>query len=169
MRFAYIDFFEKDDFVSGGVLVVDESTKPVEFRTTTDVKIDELQKILYGQALKEVLFKERFAIDLIQSLKEEFDIVLTREKNILSIRKDIEKPVGFLQKYDPFKAVDKFSHKIVNLAEKFEPLLFTISREDEKQLIYFSKALQEIYKTFNIMEPFSRVQKGLEYLYENSK
>ena len=168
MRFAYIDFFEKEDFVSGGILIVDEYTKPIEFRTTTDVKIDELQKILYGEALKGILFKEKFAIDLVKSLKEDFDIILTREKNILEIRKEIDKPIGLIQKYDPFKAVDKFSHKIVNLAEKFEPLLFTISKEDEKRLIYFSKNLQEIYKTFNIMEPFNRVQKGLEYICKNS-
>ncbi len=164
MRIAFIDFIELDNIVRAGILLTDENTKPIEFRTTTNIEIDQLQRILYGDALKEVLYKERFAVDLVKSLKEDFDIVLSKEKNILSIRKEINKPVGYLQKYDPFKAIDKYSHRIVNLADRFEPLLFTISKEDEKSLLVFSKKLQEIYKNFSLLEPFERIKKALKYL-----
>ncbi|RMA93211.1 hypothetical protein [Hydrogenothermus marinus] len=164
MRIAFIDFKELNNTVKAGILLTDEHTKPIEFRTTTNINIDELQRILYGESLKEVLYKERFAVDLANSLKEDFDILLTKEKNILSIRKEIGKPVGYIRKFDPFKALDKHSHKIVNLAGKFEPLVLTISKEDEKNLYIFSKNLQKIYKNFNLLEPFERVKKALEYL-----
>ncbi len=164
MKLAFIDFLDKDDKLLAGILITDSNTKPIEFRTTTDINIDELQKILYGEALKEIFLKERFAVDLAKSTKEKFDILLTREKNILGIRKEVDAPVGYLHKYDPFKALDKYSHKIVNITDRYEPLVLTISKEDKKDLIIFSKKLQEIYKMFNLMEPFNRVKKALEYI-----
>ncbi len=164
MHFAYIEFVETKQGHRAGVLVTDETTKPVEFRVTTNVKIDELQKILYGESLETVLYKERFTIELIHSLQEEFDILLTKEKDILSLREEIGKPILFIQKYDPFKAMDKYSHKITNLSDKFEPLTITISKEDAKLLVPLARKLQELYRTYNIVEPFDRIKKAIDYL-----
>ncbi len=164
MNLAYIDFLETKKGYKAGVLVTDETTKPLEFRVTTNVKIDELQKILYGESLENILYKERFAVELINSLQEDFDILLTKEKSLLSLREEIGKPILFIQKHDPFKAMDRYSHKVVNLADKFPALVVTITPEDSKLLVPISRKLQEIYKNFNIMEPFNRIQKAIEYL-----
>ncbi len=164
MHFAYIDFVETKQGHRAGILITDETTKPVEFRVTTNVNIDELQKILYGESLETVLYKERFTTELVQSLKEDFDILFTKEKDLLSLREEIGKPILFIQKYDPFKAMDKYSYKITNLSDKFEPLAITISKEDAKLLIPLGRKLQEIYRTYNIVEPFDRIRKAIDYL-----
>ena len=164
MRFAYIDFVETKQGHRAGILVTDEATKPIEFRVTTNVKIDELQKILYGESLETVLYKERFAVELVQSLQEDFDVLLTKEKDILSLREEVGKPILFVQKYDPFKAMDKYSHKVTNISDKFEPLTVTISKEDAKLLIPLARKLQELYRTYNIVEPFDRIRKAIDYL-----
>ncbi len=164
MKLAYLYYLNKDDNYRGGVLLTDEKTKPVEFRITSKVKLEELQKILYGSSLKEVLFKEKFGIELLSALSENYDIVLTQDKEILSIRQYIDAPVIFIRKFDPFMPKDRLSHKVVNIHEKFEPLIFTISKEDENKLISISKKLNEIYKNFDLLEPFKRVEKAMEYL-----
>ncbi len=169
MNIAYLYYTEENADFRGGVLLTDEKTKPIEFRITTEVSLDELQKIIYGDSLKEVLFKEKFGIDLLNALKEKYDIVLTKDKDLLTIRKSIDAPVIFVRKFDPFMAKDKYSHKIINIYNKFDPLMITISKEDEKKLISISKALNEIYKNFNIMEPFQRIENAIQYIAMNEK
>jgi hypothetical protein len=146
MKLAYLYYLNDEENYRGGVLLTDEKTKPLEFRITSKVKLEELQKILYGSSLKEVLFKEKFGIEL------------------LSIREKISAPIIYIRKFDPFMPKDRLSHKVINIQEKFEPLIFTISKEDEDKLISVSKKLNDIYRNFNILEPFSRVEKAMEYL-----
>jgi len=167
LKLAFIHFVEIADKHIAGILITEENTKPLEFRTTTDVEIDELQRILYGDALKEVLYKENFAIDLINAVKEEFDVLLTKEKEILSIRNKIDKPVVHISKFDPFKAMDKYSVKISNTVGRFDPLVLKVNRKDEDRLNEIAQKLQEIYKAYNLLEPFNRIEKAIIFLEEN--
>ncbi len=164
MKLAYLYYLNNEENYRGGILLTDEKTKPLEFRITSKVKLEELQKILYGSSLKEVLFKEKFGIELLSALSENYDLVLTQDKELLSIRKYISAPIIYIRKFDPFMPKDRLSHKVINIHEKFEPLIFTISKEDEHQLISVSKKLNDIYRNFNLLEPFSRVEKAMEYL-----
>ncbi|WP_457621880.1 hypothetical protein [Persephonella sp.] len=169
MRLAYINFLIEDGNYRAGVLLTDQSTKPVEFRITTGLNIDQLQEILYGEALKEVLYKEKFTIQLLNSLQEDYDVVLVKDRSLLSIRKEIEKPVVHIQKYEYFMPLNRQSHKIINLQEKYDPLYITISSQDENRLVSISQQLNEIYKNFNIMEPFDRIEKAIKYLSEKGQ
>jgi len=167
MRIAYIDFYSLENVYRAGVLITDESTKPVEFRITSNLNVDKLQEILYGEALQEVLYKERFTTQLLNALQEDYEIVLTKEKNLLSIRKEIDKPVVHIQKYDPFMPLNRLSRKIINIHDRYEPLYITVNKEDENKLVNISHQLQEIYRNFNIMEPFKRIEKALQYIMES--
>jgi hypothetical protein len=167
MKICYINFYSTGSRYRAGALITDESTKPLEFRITSDLNIDKLQEILYGEALEDVLFKERFSIQLIKSMQERFDIVLTKEKNLLSLRKEIDFPVVHIQRYDQFLPVNRLSHKVINIHDRFEPLYITVDKTDEKRVVSISNALQEIYRNFNIMEPFKRIENAIKYIMEN--
>ncbi|WP_051654777.1 hypothetical protein [Persephonella sp. IF05-L8] len=167
MRIAYINFYSVENLFRAGVLITDESTKPVEFRITSDLNIDKLQEILYGDTLHEILFREKFSIQLLLSMQEDYDFVLTKEKSLLNIRKDIGKPIVHIQKYDHFMPNNRRSHKVINITERYEPLYITISKEDENKLIGIAHKLQEIYRNFNIMEPFKRIENAIKYIMEN--
>ena len=168
MRIAYINFYSSANRFRAGALITDSSTRPVEFRVTSDLNIDKLQEILYGEALQDVLYKERFTIQLLKSLQEDYDIVLTKEKNLISIRNEIGKPVIHIQKFDQFMPINRLSHKIINIQDRYEPLYITVSREDEKRLVSIAHFLQEMYRNFNIMEPFKRIENAIKYIMENS-
>ncbi|SNZ08180.1 hypothetical protein SAMN06265182_1199 [Persephonella hydrogeniphila] len=167
MKICYINFYNLENRYRAGALITDESTKPLEFRVTSDLNINRLQEILYGEALEEVLFKERFSVQLVKSMQEQFDIILTKEKSLLSLRKEVDIPVVHIQKYDHFLPLNRLSHKIINIHDRFEPLYITVDKVDEKNVISISNALQEIYRNFNIMEPFKRIENAIKYIMEN--
>ena len=165
MKTGYLDFLYIDGNIQkAGILVVDKNTKPLEFRATTSLEIDELQKILYGDVLEETLIKENFAVDLIKSLKIKPDLVLVKDRELLEIRNKVNIPLGYIAKFDPFKATYRYSKQISSKTGRFDTLVLTVNKEDEKFLDEFVRKLQNIYKTFNILEPFNRVYKALEYL-----
>ncbi len=164
MKIGYLDFLHIDEEYKAGILVADKNTKPVEFRATTNLEIDELQKILYGDVLEDSIIKENFAIDLIKALKIKPDLVLVKEKELLEIRNKVNVPIGYISKFDPFKATYRYSKQISSKTGRFDTLVLIVNKEDEKYLEEFSRKLQSIYKTLNLLEPFNRVYKALEYL-----
>ncbi|WP_293446524.1 hypothetical protein [Persephonella sp.] len=168
MKIAYINFYSVGNRYRAGALITDSSTRPVEFRVTSDLNIDKLQEILYGEALQEVLYKERFTVQLLKSMQEEYDIVLIKDKNLMSIRNEINIPVVHIQKFDQFMPLNRLSRKIINIHDRYEPLYITVNKEDEKRLVGISHFLQEMYRNFNIMEPFKRIENAIKYIMENS-
>ena len=167
MKIAYINFYSRGNTYRAGALITDSSTRPIEFRVTSNLNVDKLQEILYGNALQEVLYREKFTVQLLKSMQETYDMVMIKEKSLLSIRKEIKKPVIHIQKYDPFMPLNRLSHKVVNIHDRYDPLYITVNREDEKRLVSLSHFLQEMYRNFNIMEPFERIENAIKYLMEN--
>jgi hypothetical protein len=53
LNFCYLNLKNENNYLRAGALVVDEKTKPVEFRITSKVEVNDLQKILYGETFKE--------------------------------------------------------------------------------------------------------------------
>ena len=165
LKIGYLDFLYLDGGIQkAGILVADKNTKPIEFRATTSLEIDELQRILYGDVLEETLIKENFALDLIKALKIKPDLVLVKDKELLEIRSKVNVPIGYISKFDPFKATYRYSKQISSKTGRFDTLVLMVNREYEKYLDEFVRKLQSVYKNFNLLEPFNRVYKALEYL-----
>ena len=169
MKLGFIAFTQIDGVLKGGVLITDETTKPIEFRAISDVKIDELQKILYGETLESTFLKEQYTLDLINAVENLPDVLLTEEKELLNLRPKMLVPIGHLTKLDPMQAIDKYSHKISDITGKFETLVLSMHPQDQKLVVPISKTLQSIYKNYNLLEPFSRIKNAIKYLSEGEK
>ncbi len=164
MNIAYLNFKDYGDFLMAGILVVDEKTKPLEFRITSKLSIDELQKIIYGETFKEIVFVEKLALELINSTDVNIDFILLNEKKLLTLRKKLNYPVFYLEKFDEFKPRSKYSVNIQSLSGKYDTLNLIFSPEDEQKINQIAKILTEMYKNLNIIEPFSRIVKAIDYL-----
>ena len=169
MKLGYISFPIIEGTIRSGILITDESTRPIEFRAVSDVKIDKLQKILYGETLQQTFLKEQYTIDLVNAIENLPDILLTQDKELLNVRPKLPIPVGFLTKLDPMQAIDRFSHKISDITGKFETLMLTMHPFDERLVVPISKQLQTIYKNFNLLEPFHRIETAIKYLAEEKE
>jgi hypothetical protein len=163
--FCYIDFYEKEnENIRFGVLIVDKKLKPIEFRITSKIALNELQKIIYGETLKEALFIEKVGADLLNSIESDYKYIFCKEKILLNLRNKFSKPIFFLEKFDEFKPKDRYSLKVTSSTNKFDPILLHFSAVDEKEVSTLSRELSEIFKYSDIMEPFRRIEKALDYI-----
>ncbi|MCX7760670.1 MAG: hypothetical protein N2Z81_05730 [Hydrogenothermaceae bacterium] len=164
MNYCYLHFKVFPEFIRAALLVTDERTKTLEFRITSKIILDDLQKIIYGESLKDFLFVEKIGKELIDSAQVDFGTCFVKEKDLLNLRDKIDKPVFLLQKYDEFKARDKFSIKLQSANTKFEPIMIRFLAKDEDDMGKFIKIFQESFKYSNIMEPFERIERAIEFL-----
>src|SRR6266404_5465414 len=63
----------------GGILVTDPSGKPTEFRCTSEIKPNSIQKTLYGSTLRVHMAIELAARPLLAALKTKPDLILAQE------------------------------------------------------------------------------------------
>ena len=164
MNFCYLNLKNENNYLRAGALVVDEKTKPVEFRITSKVEVNDLQKILYGETFKEGVIIDKVLLELLNSLESDFTAIFILDKNLLSIRKDLKKPVFLFEKHDEFRPKEKYAIKIQNLTGKFPALNLKLFPEDENIANQIGRVLNDIYKNIDILEPFSRIIKAIEYI-----
>lgn len=86
MKYCYLHYRVFSDFLRAALLITDEKTKPLEFRITSKVKLDQLQRILYGESLRDAVFVEKVGKEPVESSKVEYDVLLLKEKDILRYR-----------------------------------------------------------------------------------
>ncbi|WP_198001826.1 hypothetical protein [Sulfurihydrogenibium sp. YO3AOP1] len=164
LNFCYLNLKNEDNYIRAGGLIVDERTKPVEFRITSKVEVNDLQKILYGETFKEGVIIDKVLLELLNSLESDFTAIFILDKNLLSIRKDLKKPVFLFEKHDEFRPKEKYAIKIQNLTGKFPALNLKFFPEDENIANQIGRVLNDIYKNIDILEPFSRIIKAIEYI-----
>lgn len=164
IKYCYLHFKVFPEFVRAALLITDEKTKPLEFRITSKIEIDQLQKILYGESLKDALFIDKIGKELLDSAQTDYNALLIKEKELFGIRDYVKKLTLLIQKYDEFRGVDKFSLRLQSQNPKFPPILIKYFPKDEEQVKNYFKYLQDSFKHYNLMEPFERIEKAIDFL-----
>lgn len=164
MGYCYLHYRLFPEFVRAAILVTDIKTKPVEFRITSKVDLDQLQKIVYGETLKNALLVEKIGKELLESVQTGFDAVLVREKELLNLREFSKKPVLLVEKFDEFRGLDRFSFKLQSQNPKFSSVVVKFLPNDEEAAKRIFKGLQETFRQHNILEPFDRIERAIEFM-----
>ena len=82
--------FEDGKAYRGGILVVDALGRPLEFRCTSPVRPNAVQRTLYGGALEPYMLVELMGKPLLSNLRECFDILVVDEPSFLNLRDHCE-------------------------------------------------------------------------------
>ncbi|WP_028951133.1 hypothetical protein [Sulfurihydrogenibium subterraneum] len=163
--YCYIDYLETEsNSLRFGVLLVDKKLKPVEFRITSKIVLEDIQKILYGETIKETLFVEKVGIDLLNSIESSYNYIFCKERTLLLLGNFFPKPIFYLEKFDEFKPRDRYSVKLVSSTGKFDSISLKYLPKDEENISPITKELLEIFKYADIMEPFKRIEKAINYI-----
>lgn len=128
---------EEDAFI-GAVLTVDAKGFPIEYRYTDEIKIDEAQKIFFGNSMYEYLITEVIGGKIVSDLERKPTFILVDDSKFLVLSQVIDLPVLF---YD-------------NEKEDF--------MGNEKDLKFF-KDIPNAYLSLDFSEPFKRLEKGIEF------
>ncbi|RAO98915.1 hypothetical protein PW5551_07505 [Petrotoga sp. 9PW.55.5.1] len=157
---GYFSLYKSDEEkYSGGLLIMNENGIPVSFKYTEPIKPTKIQKIIYGNNLKNYL---AFQILNNNELYKPFDIdlILTDDSDLLNYI-DIDKPIMFI--------VEISSDKGFGVKEKEG----AIPLNEEKSLKFYStkivdsvllKKLKSYVEVFDIFEPFTRLKEALIYI-----
>ena len=119
----------------GGLLVLTEFGRPLEFHCTAPVNANRAQEILYGQTLESFLMCDQIGVALCEKPKLPLSVIVVEQNELASLSHQTEIPIAFVEQSnedenpttvrllggqsDATELIDKFAETIP-LAEPFE-------------------------------------------------
>lgn len=172
MAFIHYQQTEGGEGYHGGTLVTDSGGKPLEFRSTSIVRPNFVQRTLYGSTLLAHLAQELFAIPLMEALREEPNVVLVRDETLLDIRLQVECPVLHVRRQGETIEMPKGSEResqatsevIACPSGRFQPVVLTPHWQYREEARRVRGELEPVFARMDLLEPFERVGRALEEL-----
>jgi hypothetical protein len=197
---AYLDLeqFEDAKAVRGGVIVVDPTTEPLEFRCTDAVRPTTLQRLLWGKRLDGHLAANLLGTPLIKSLSQKFSIIAVKNPDFLELRRTIELPVVLLTRDSaiefespgPAPAPTGKTEAVAGAAQerpretasggvaetvlsntpgRYEPIVLRCHPLHKDDLETVRLLLAPVFATHDVMEPFERVSAALQMVHQEQQ
>jgi|SRR5690348_5923045 len=152
----------------GALLVTDDGTRPVEFRCTSPIKPNPLQRMLYGDTLRSYITVDLVGEPLLSAVQEKPVIVLVREPLFLKLRPKIKVSMVCLRRQgEQITALVNESDSrnapepsILDCASgRFQPLTVTTTPGHNGELQSSLEILRPIFSGIDLLEPFDRIEK----------
>ncbi len=159
---GYLSVKKIDDKYIGGLLIVDESGIPCEFKYTDPIVPTPLQRILYGKSLESYLNIEVIAKSLLKKIENKPEIVFT-DNSILT--NSSENAYFVVQTIPSVEQTDQSSTDECIIQFGASAIRISSSREITKEKL---ERLKQLAEEIDILEPFQRLQKALEYICKSS-
>jgi len=150
----------------GGVLVLDSSGDPLEFRCTTPVQPLPIQHVLWGQRLKRYILTELLLIPLVNSLQTSCDLILVEDADFLGARTKIHVPL-LLVSQGGGREGGEDEDRSVMFADPLAPerkICLTCTRGFEDDLDSGRRLVEAFARACFPLEPFRRVEEALKLL-----
>jgi len=152
----------------GALLVTDDGTRPVEFRCTSPIKPNPLQRMLYGDTLRSYITVDLVGEPLLSAVQEKPVILLVREPLFLKLRPKIKVDMVCLRRQgEQITALVNESDSrntpepsILDCASgRFQPLTVTTTPGHNGELQSSLEILRPIFSGIDLLEPFDRIEK----------
>jgi hypothetical protein len=170
---AFIAMTEvEDDVLRGGILITDAHGKPVEFRCTSPIRPNAVQRTLYGSTLMPHIAVELVGKPLIQAVQSSPDVVLVQQDEFLPMRTRCEKPLLLARRQGEDIQLSEKSGKrrpeelFSSPSGKFAPVVVTCHWDYPNDIVQCKECLGWMFSNCDLIEPFERVKTALETLHE---
>lgn len=172
MHIGFLDYLDLESGAAyrGAILITDSWGKPLEFRCTAPVRPNPVQRTLYGQRLLPHMAVELFGVPLLRNVQEKPGIVLVQNEFFFDLRRHTEFPLVRIRQQGTQVKVsedEKPSTSLLDSASgKFQPIIVEQHPEypDDRQTCL--ETLRDLFQRWDIIEPFERLKKALEYVHE---
>ncbi len=158
----------------GGILIVDKKGIPVEFKYVEPIRPSKLQTLLYGNTIDRYIRVESVGIPLVDAVERKPVILFIREEPFLEESKwtfpiiSISRYKGeVLSNIGEFKELENGEYLIkidTNL-----PVRVKIDKKFRERLQELINLLIEVGQNFDIMEPFSRLEEAIRFIWREQK
>ena len=164
--------FRGDEAFRGGLLVTDGNGKPMEFRSTTPVKPNALQRTLYGGSMMPHIATELMGVPLLKSVQEKPSVVLIREPIFLGVRLYTETPVLCIRQQGAASsnlpsAYTKNDLEVLTSTANYTPVVVVPHSAHSGDLSLCKSMLTEVFGRIDLFEPFERLENAITYVHEN--
>jgi len=173
MHIAFILVDEvKTGVMRGGMLITDANGKPVEFRCTSPIKPNAVQKTLYGNTLMPHIASELVDLPLLVNAQTKPSVVLVQQEEFLSMRAKQELPLILARRQgqDMKVATEENSSSpeelVTSPSGKFAPIVLTSHWDFAGDIAQCKQALGSAFATCDLLEPFERVRAALATVHE---
>lgn len=154
-----VPIIDEEELNVGAVLIVDEFGIPQEFKYTEPVSPTPLQKILYGKSLDLYLTVEIIAKSLLKNVEQKPEIFLTDNISLV----ESSDQVYYVSSHPATKSEqdqDSEPNECV-ISSQTESLKFIAKSNFSQDKV---EKLKKIVEEFDVMEPFQRLAKALEFV-----
>lgn len=171
--FGYLTMTElSPGLYRGGLLLVDHDGKPKDFRCTSAIRPNAIQKVLYGGTLSGHMALELCGEPLLNAAPEMPGLLLVDDQQLLALRKEAGCPVIWARRQSDLVADTSSgpgcgeSRLIASPAGLYDSLLVCGHREYTGDLEAGVPLLEELGSAVDPLEPFERIAAALKLVQE---
>jgi hypothetical protein len=162
----------EDSVLRGGILVTDNHGKPVEFRCTSPIRPNAVQRTLYGDTLTPHIAVELVGKPLLQAVQSSPDVVLVQQEEFLLMRTKCQKPLLLARRQGEEiqmaeeSGQNQFEEVLSSHSGKFAPVVITCHWDYPDDIVQCKESLGWMFSNCDLLEPFERVKTALATLHE---
>ena len=139
---------------SGGLLVLSDRGKPIEFHCTAPVRENRAQKILYGSTYRRFIYLDQIASSLIAKLNRSPDIFITDASELNGISEQVAAPVVYL--------VNTSDEASDQLGQTIGDVVTNVCSEDLQQQHDATLWCQQFAAQLPLDEPLERIRQAID-------
>lgn len=156
----------------GALLITDENGIPLEFKCTHSVKPTPMQKSLYGKSLLAHIGITLCGLPLLNSISNKPNILIVNTPFLLDIRNKIETPTYYACRVGEIITLNSESEetdkqRLEKTNGEYQPIVIHSHPHFKNDQNNPNHSLSELFDSFDLVEPFERIQKSIEILGNN--
>jgi hypothetical protein len=176
-----IGFLSYRELTSGdgyhaGLLVTDSAGKPIEFRCTSAVRPNAVQRTLYGGTLMPYIAQQLFALPLVRAVQSKPRVVLVEDEVFLGARPSSPTPLLWARRQgEALQVGTAVAAKAVDAAVlldspggRYQPVVIRGHPTYPDEASELRGELRSVFGHMDILEPFSRVARALEMVEQHA-
>ena len=142
----------------GGLLVVSQIGRPIEFHCTAPVGSNRAQEIMYGRTYHGFLFSDQIGMALVDKIKHQPNVYVTDRPEMLPITELMDAPLILSEsgnEPEPFDGRGLKSFEINNQK-------IYVSNAQPSQIEIIRQGTESFARTLPLDEPFERIRQAIE-------
>ncbi len=160
-RFAFLTVLEIPEVgFCGGMLILNQWGRPVEFHCTAPLAPTRTQEVLFGATLKTFLYCEQIAAALLEQAKQPPQVLLVDHLQLLDAHALTEVPLLLLTRDETPLPTRLWNGRIAVPSVVDDWQVISVAKAGEERRIL--AAAQEFSEQLPLDEPFERIRNAIE-------
>lgn len=142
----------------GGLLVVSNIGRPIEFHCTAPVGSNRAQEIMYGRTYQGYLFSDQIGMALVDKAKKQPTVLVTDCPDMLPISEQVDTPLILAEDKNVAEPFDGRGLKSFQVEK--QPIYCVNTNADE--LDQLNRIVKGFTRVLPLDEPFERIRQAIE-------